>query len=137
MRNLSLGCYISKREANGSVFISGGFRILDQSLVLSAVKAFVLQWGRWERTSNPSFPFLSTSEFLFGIQTQCVCCLMVETFLFGWHNITPFPSGAQVTAGKEKMDLKEFAIWLNLKGISGIKKKNNALYKLGALSLPV
>lgn len=45
MRDLSVGCYISTREANGPMFVSPGEGQLDQSLFLPAVKAFVLHSG--------------------------------------------------------------------------------------------
>lgn len=36
-----------------------------------------------------------------------VCCIMVQIFVFGWHNTNPFPSGQQLT-GKKMQFLRIF-----------------------------
>lgn len=99
-------------------------------------KAFVLHSGaEGKRTRNLS-SFSSTSEFLFGIQTQ-LCVLPNGLDISVWlAQYQPFSLRRTSHSREEKRDFKEFTIWLNLKGISGGKKKK-ALYNQGALSLPV
>lgn len=84
------------------------------------------QWGRREKNSEPLFLLINKWIPLWYPNTVCVLPngLDISVWLAQYQ---PFSLRRTSHSREEKRDFKEFTIWLNLKGISGEKKKKHCI----------